>query len=134
MSLSTDDVIAIQLLTARYNFAVDSCDGEAFAACFTPEGRFFNGDALLAEGHAALSAFAASLVERAPMRHVTTSILPDGDGATATCRMYCHLFSNSPERGFHLMIQGVYLDRLARMRGEWLFVERRFEADRNRQA
>jgi actinorhodin biosynthesis protein ActVIA len=39
-TLSTQDYIDIQQLYAKYNDAIDSGDGEAYAATFTPDGVF----------------------------------------------------------------------------------------------
>jgi len=38
--LSTQDYIDIEQLYATYNHAIDSGDGEAWAATFTPDGTF----------------------------------------------------------------------------------------------
>jgi hypothetical protein len=38
MGLTVEDQLAIQALAARYNFAIDTGDGEAFAATFVEKG------------------------------------------------------------------------------------------------
>ena len=81
MSLSTQDTLDILQLYARYNTAIDTGDGEAFAACFVPEGVFNPGHGLL-EGHAAIAAFAVDTHKNMPlMRHDATNIVIDGAGA-----------------------------------------------------
>ena len=40
--LTTQDYIDIQQLYARYNIAIDTGDGEGWAATFTPDGVFNN--------------------------------------------------------------------------------------------
>jgi hypothetical protein len=129
VSLTTDDLVEINRLMAQYNFAVDGFDGAAFAACFTSDGRFFNGKELLAEGNEGLRAFPPTLARLGRIRHVTTSILAEGNGATAESRAYCQLLNSSKERGIYIMTQGIYRDRLVKTDGRWRFAERRFEAD-----
>ena len=129
MSLSTADVLEIERLIARYCFAVDECDGEGLAGCFSETGRFLNGTELLAEGRDGLRAFAATLGTRGQLRHITTSILPEGDGDTASSRAYCQVYAIDPDRGPYVLSQGVYRDRLRKLAGRWLFEERRYVAD-----
>ena len=51
--LATQDYIDIQQLYARYNIAIDTGDGEGWAATFTPDGVFNNTN----KGHDALVQF-----------------------------------------------------------------------------
>jgi hypothetical protein len=80
MALTTEDQLAIQGLAARYNFAVDSGDGEAFAATFVEAGVLDLGPTQI-EGRPALQEFAEHFptTRRSP-RHVS-DILSKEDGA-----------------------------------------------------
>ena len=129
MSLPAADLLEIERLIARYCFAVDECDGEALAGCFLETGRFLNGAELLAEGHDGLRAFAATLGTRGQLRHITTSILVEGESETASSRAYCQVYAVDPDRGPYVLSQGVYSDRLRKHEGRWVFEERRYVAD-----
>src|SRR5262245_64641384 len=51
--LTTDDLVEIQQLYAKYNWALDSGDSQGYAATFTPDGVFNNN-----VGHDAIVKFA----------------------------------------------------------------------------
>jgi uncharacterized protein (TIGR02246 family) len=113
MGLTVEDQLAIQALAARYNFAIDTGDGEAFAATFV-EGGVLNGAGSETEGRAALAAFAVGFAGsvRGP-RHVVTNMVIDGDGkATST-----------------VLAIGGYDDTLSKEDGTWRFVRRSFTLD-----
>jgi hypothetical protein len=129
MPLSTADVVEIQGLIARYCFAVDACDGEAFSGCFAETGRFLNGTELLAQGHEGRCAFVSTLGTKGQLRHITTSILPEGEADAGTSRAYCQVYASDAERGPYVLSQGVYHDRLSKKTGRWLFEERCYIAD-----
>lgn len=127
MALPVEDVIAIQQLVARYNFAVDDGDGETFAACFAPDGVFHLGETVI-EGREALDAFARGVPARLNTpRHISTNLLVDGDGDRATLRAYVRVFV-LPQSGAEpvLRTQGRYDDALVRQDGGWVFTTRRF--------
>jgi uncharacterized protein (TIGR02246 family) len=127
MPLSTDDLIRIQQLYARYNTAIDTGDGEAFAACFVPEGRFNPGHGLL-EGHAAIAAFAVDTHKNMPlMRHDATNIVIDGDGDEARGSAFLIGYLAGP--GYKVIVTGRYRDQLTRTRDGWRFVDRQFSMD-----
>jgi hypothetical protein len=124
-------------LCARYNFAVDNGDPEAWADTFTEDGVFCairNGIEVLSfRGAEALRANARSNRERKARgrhgRHFSTSHISEGDGDRATHRSYClHLVvesGNAPT--VHVM--GTYSDTLKRVNGKWRFVRREFTED-----
>jgi hypothetical protein len=129
MVLPTDDVIAIQSLVARYNFAVDEGDPEGFAGCFTHGGEFSWAENEY-HGRDELVAFAKTLGGSGQMRHVVTSALTDGDRERATMRSYCHVTSIGDDGKPFITVQGVYEDELTRTGGGWLFTKRRFTSDK----
>ncbi|MGA2305094.1 MAG: nuclear transport factor 2 family protein [Acidimicrobiales bacterium] len=130
MGLTVEDQLAIQGLTARYNFAIDTGDGEAFAAAFVENG-VLDAAGQVTEGRAALAdyarAFAGSV--RAP-RHVITNLVIDGDGTFATLKAYLQLsiMSGEPPQSTVLAIGG-YDDTLSKEDGTWRFVRRVFTID-----
>ncbi|MHB1583570.1 MAG: nuclear transport factor 2 family protein [Acidimicrobiales bacterium] len=134
MPLTIEDRLEITELVARYNHAVDSGDGEAFAGTFTDDGALDVG-ARVIEGRAALAAFAAQLPEnvRAP-RHIASNLLIDGNDGAATLSAYVQMFSltGDPPRQA-VAASGLYDDRLVKIDGRWRFERRVFVADRDRE-
>jgi len=71
--MSTDDIVAIQQLVARYNMAIDDGDGDEFAATFTEVGELVIPDATFS-GREALATMGASAKEReVQVRHWVNS-------------------------------------------------------------
>jgi uncharacterized protein (TIGR02246 family) len=130
MGLTVEDQLAIQGLASRYNFAIDTGDGEAFAAAFV-EGGVLNAAGQVTEGRAALADFARSFAGsvRAP-RHVITNLVIDGDRNSATLKAYLQLsiMSGEPAQSTVLAI-GEYNDTLSKEDGTWRFVRRTFTID-----
>ena len=82
--LSTQDYIDIEQLYSTYNHAIDSGDGEAWAATFTPDGTFNK-----FAGHDQLVGFIQQWKEKMSggnRRHWNTNlrIVPSKDGASAS--------------------------------------------------
>ena len=132
MALSTEDVLAIHELAARYNHAVDSGDGVGFAATFTDEGALVSGERI--QGRAALTAFAQGLPSRLPKtRHVVSNLVVEADPIdpdAATLRAYLALYAGVGEGGAPALVGlGTYADTLRREDGRWRFAERVFTAD-----
>src|SRR5215475_12441277 len=79
--LTPDDLVEIQQLYARYNWALDSGDSQGYAATFTPDGVFNNN-----VGHDAIVKFADGFHAGlgAHVRHWNTNLLiqPSASGAT----------------------------------------------------
>ena len=127
MPLTTDDVIEIQMLYARYNTAIDTGDGEAFSGCFIPAGVFDPGMGAL-EGHEAIAEFGTSTHKNMPlMRHNATNIVIDGDGTNATGSAFLIGYLAGAE--YKVIVTGRYRDTLTKTGEGWRFVERTFHAD-----
>ncbi|HMD46125.1 MAG TPA: nuclear transport factor 2 family protein [Acidimicrobiales bacterium] len=129
MGLTTDDVVAIQQLVARYNHAVDSGDGPAFADTFTDDGVLDAGQPI--EGRDALESFAKSVGAGFPNpRHIASNIVVEGSGDQATLKAYVQMYASLGEPpSQQIMASGRYQDSLARIDGDWRFVRRTFVAD-----
>ena len=96
--LSTQDYIDIEQLYATYNHAIDSGDGEAWAATFTPDGTFNK-----FAGHDQLVGFIQQWKEKmngGNRRHWNTNlrILPSKDGASASVFLMLVDVSTKPPR------------------------------------
>ena len=130
MGLTTDDQLAIQGLSARYNQAIDSGDAAAYTDTFVETGVLDAG-VLQLEGRAALGRFAAGFPSsaRAP-RHVTSNLVIDGDGTEATLDAYVQMYVLTGEPATQVLAaSGKYSDRLTKADGTWRFVRRTYTAD-----
>jgi uncharacterized protein (TIGR02246 family) len=130
MALSAEDQLAIRDLAARYNHAIDSGDGIAYAGTFVDDGLLDAGE-LVVRGRDALEEFATSFAGsvRAP-RHIATSLVVDGEGDHAELRAYVQMFAMVGEPPRHeVTVSGTYSDTLARVGGAWRFVRRTFTRD-----
>lgn len=127
MPLPTDDIVAIQQLYARYNTAIDTGDGEAFAACFVPDGVFNPGHTLV-EGREAIAGFAVDTHKNLPlMRHDATNVVIDGDGDRATGSAFLVGYLAGPDH--KVIVTGRYRDQLVRTADGWQFTDRQFAPD-----
>lgn len=129
MSLSTDDLVEIQHLYARYNTAIDTGDGKTFAECFSDHPHFDSGLSVI-EDLEGIAGFAVQTHSAMPgMRHNSTNIVIDGkttgDGATASAFLIGYLVDG----GYKVIVTGRYLDELAQTEGGWRFTKRVFRAD-----
>lgn len=119
--LTALDYAEIQQLYAKYNYAIDSGDGEAYAATFIPEGEFNT-----FKGHEALKGFIKNYTENmngAMRRHWNTNLLIEGDGKTAQAKVYLMLMelnTTPPSIG----ITAVYNDSLIKTADGWRFSKR----------
>ncbi len=114
----------IRELLARYCFALDADRFEEMAALFTPDGvwetAFGTGT-----GRTGIIAQAQSISTGARPRrvHLTTNIVIEIAGDTATVRSNWALVQNSPH-GPTIGSGGGYSDRLAKLDGHWYFKHR----------
>lgn len=134
--LTTGEQLAIQQLYARQSHAIDSGDGRAWAACFTPEGAFRSptyGEPVV--GTAALTAFVEDFARAAAeggvvRRHWTTALALDADGPDAVAaRCYAMVLATAPGERPVIERCVVFDDRLVRRDGDWLIDERRVSVD-----
>jgi hypothetical protein len=139
MKISAEDREAIRELTARYDFAIDMGDYEAYANTFTVDGTFWvdgfgEGSTVGGRhtGRPALFEFAKLNYEayQGYLRHWNngTAII-EGDGDRAVMRSYMIGITTGMLGEAHILETGVYYDRLRKIDGDWLFEERHFIAD-----
>lgn len=133
VSVSTyaEDRAQIENLQARYLFAMDFRDPEAYARTFTENGVLDFGGGKI-EGRQAIHDMVASTRDRAASqqpgegppkgRHSITSMVIDVNGDRATAVAYWFLMVNdNPERKTELNSFGHYEDELVKVDGQWLF-------------
>jgi SnoaL-like domain len=92
--LSPLDRLEIRELAARYSWADDTADGEAFAAVFTPDGGF-GSTRHTVTGHAELAALGRSIAPAPPagIQHWVTNMVIEGDFERARSACYFVLHS-----------------------------------------
>lgn len=132
------DRAEIENLQARYMFALDWQDGEAYAATFAEDGALDwargivkGRDAIRSE----MATFRATMfgggvpaVSGPPvrLRHFISNLVLKIDGERASGRAYWFEVKNDgPERSVRIIGYGHYDDELVRVNGEWLFKSRR---------
>ena len=130
-----EDRAQIEDLQARYLFALDFRDAEAYAATFTEDGVLdygagkIVGRKAIAEMVAGMRATAerqraadTSGLRPAAGRHNISNIVLEvnGDRARGTAYWF-HMGNANPERGAQLNSFGHYEDELVKVNGEWLF-------------
>jgi hypothetical protein len=125
--LTTQDYIDLQQLYARYNMAIDSGDGEAWAATFTPDGVFNTTNV----GHDALVQFVKDWREKrdgANRRHANSNLLytPTDTGARGTCYL---ILLDIGVRPAAIAMTGVYDDVIVRTPRGWRFTSRTVRID-----
>jgi ketosteroid isomerase-like protein len=128
--MSQDDIArdkaAIAELIARYNYAIDHNDYQGWADTFAPDGVFVGIIGRFA-AHKELDKFIASvksLMAASPnLRHYVTNVLPDINGNEARCTSFL-LMTSTKDGVSTIALAGEYEDRLVKLNGQWLFLER----------
>ena len=125
--LTTEDYIEIEQLYATYNHAIDSGDGEAWAATFTPDGTFNT----RFTGTEALVGFIKMWKEKmngANRRHWNSSlrITPSAEGANGTVMLMLLDVGTKPAS---IVSTGMYTDALVKTANGWRFKTRAVKTD-----
>ena len=117
----------IRELLARYCFHLDVDEFDAMAALFTPDGIW---DTAFATGRGrdgiAAQARAIATGPRPRRVHLTTNIVIELNGDSASVRSNWLLFQNTPA-GPAIGSGGAYDDQLVKVDGRWLFRHRRID-------
>jgi ketosteroid isomerase-like protein len=123
-----EDELAIRALTARYNHAFDDGDAEAFADCWTDDGRMIHE---VAGSHGGREAFLESCrLYDGQVVHMTSDAIIeiDGDSATQDCSFV--VFTRAKDRSSNeYFMTGRYVDELKRSAVGWKFHRRRTKRD-----
>jgi len=130
MPLSVEDHIAIQGLYARYNHAIDSGNGPAWANCFTPDGTFTSATGTFT-GREQLKSFGNAFATRMKARHWTNNLVIEGDGATAKGTCYLMLLRLAPgeQPPANILVTAIYRDELGHTAEGWKFTSRTVVGD-----
>ncbi|MCZ2109912.1 MAG: nuclear transport factor 2 family protein [Dehalococcoidia bacterium] len=126
--LSTEDILAITQLYARYNHAIDSGNGAGWAATFTPDGTFSSASGTFT-GTEQLTAFATGFSQRLKARHWTNNLVIDGaenGGATGSC--YLMLLALQEGKA-NILTTAIYKDQLVKAGDTWKFASRTVVGD-----
>lgn len=130
------DRAEIEDLMARYLFAIDYFDWDAYVATFTPDGEleFASGTSTGREAiREAVTNFSAGIGrfyhtedgEMAKLRHVVlqSSIRVEGDRAWGRT-LWVEMANNGPGDEMKMGTYGLYEDEFARLDGQWLIARR----------
>jgi uncharacterized protein (TIGR02246 family) len=127
--LTALDRLEIEELAARYCWADDTGDGEAFAAVFTPDGVFAS-RRHNATGHAELAALGRSIAPPRPagIQHWVTNMVIEGDDQQANVKFFFVLHRVDAAGVISSSGAGYYHDQVVKLDGQWLFARRHFRA------
>ncbi len=124
-TLTTQDLIEIQQLYARYNLTLDAGDAEGYASTFTPDGVFNTN-----VGHDAIVKFANTFHAGlgGHVRHWNTNlmILPSAGGASGQVYLVLVDFATTPAT---IAASGSYADELVKTAEGWRFKKRAVRID-----
>jgi hypothetical protein len=124
-ALAAQDLVDIQQLYAKYNWALDSGDSEGYASTFTPDGVFNNN-----AGHDAIVKFADTFHAGlgAHVRHWNTNlmILPTAEGASGQVYLVLVDFGTKPAS---IVTSASYSDELVKTAQGWRFKKRATKGD-----
>lgn len=128
--LTTDDRLEIQQLYSKYNHAFDFGKGEAWAACFTPDGVFESQMSGKVNGSAALTEFGTAFSQRLKARHWTNNLVvePAEGGASGTCYLMLLRLAKD-DKPTSMAATAVYNDRLVKTGDGWRFASRSVTGD-----
>ena len=130
-NLTPEDRFAIKDLLARYGWALDTGDVEAFVGCFAPDGVMIEEvyeDPDVWEGRDGIRALAEhyrSIPHFPGRQHYAANVLvtPTGEGR-AHVRSFALVTECQGEPPFKLRFCGYYDDELVRLDGQWHFAKR----------
>jgi SnoaL-like protein len=139
MPLTLEDREEIRGVIARYDFAIDLGDPEAYANCFTEDGVFLHtgageksGMAGKYTGRKELHDFCKSVYEFAEgqLRHWNNGVqILEGDGETAEMRSFIIGFTVGVYPVPKIFETGIYYDKFRKVNGKWYIAFRNFRCD-----
>ena len=130
MPLTLEDRAEIHDLYARYAHAFDDADADAWAALFTPNGRFSPPGVDAVIGTEALREFVATRSSNLPgMRHVIANVVVGTDGDRVSGRAYFVCFRLGGDGHLRMRNFGRYEDTFALHAGAWRIASRDVVSD-----
>ena len=128
MALTTDDLVEINHLYAKYSHALDGGLTELFLSVWAPDGTFTQ-EGRTRRGHEELRVMGSrDPSEVGRHRHFISNIMIDGDGDQATGACYLYLTRDVKQEP----LIGIYSDTLVKLDGRWVFKTREVKGDPNR--
>ena len=123
--LTSDDLVEIQQLYAKYNWALDSGDSQGYAATFIPDGVFNNN-----VGHDAIVKFADTFHAGigSHVKHWNTNLMitPSATGASGQVYLVLVDYATKPPTIF---TSATYADELVKTSQGWRFKKRTTKGD-----
>jgi 3-phenylpropionate/cinnamic acid dioxygenase small subunit len=125
----TEDLLAIQQLSAKYALAVDQGRFEDWLATWDENG-VFEGAAGKFEGAVGLKKLIPILAVRARgKKHVITNLVTEVTGNQAS--QTCYMLITDNEKQPVILGTATYFDQLIKNKNLWQFVSRKIEFDQN---
>jgi hypothetical protein len=123
-SLTADDRLEIMDLLARYAYAMDGTDPQAFLACFIADAEMDIGYRTV-KGEAEMREFADYFAAKPgrPWYHHITTISIEGDADQARSRSYMLMTDLDGEGRTRHAGCCNYLDEFVKQNGRWLFAK-----------
>jgi uncharacterized protein (TIGR02246 family) len=127
--LTADDRFAILDLMARYAWAIDTGDVEAYVACFSP-------DAVLSmrgvpnRGHDAIRTYVTGVENRPDFpgrQHHHDEVRIEGDGERCSVKSYSTISQRFEDGETKIVFAGIYRDVVVKLDERWLFAERHWD-------
>jgi 3-phenylpropionate/cinnamic acid dioxygenase small subunit len=130
MSLTMEDRAALHDLYARYAYAFDGADPEAWSALFTADGVFAPPGIDPVVGTEELQSFVELRAKGLPgMRHLMANVLVEETSEGARGQAYFLCIRLSEDGKFRLRNSGRYEDEFAREDGSWKIARRTVVAE-----
>jgi ketosteroid isomerase-like protein len=130
--LTADDRFGLFDLFARYAWAYDCGDAQAYAETFTTDGVLADENDLRAVGRPAIAEAIKSFFEmRGPnvWQHHNNHLRISGDSESCTVHSYWAVLAHHADNTLGVDSLGWYISRCRRVDGVWLFAERTFFMD-----
>ena len=129
MKMTADDRLDIFDLFARYTWAYDCGDVDAYAETFTPDGVVEGvGGFRRAQGHDAIRDFARfflALRGERGWQHYNDHLRIEGDGQQCSVHSYWTVLETSPDKAsHHVAATGYYVSQCVKRDGGWYFTHR----------
>ena len=124
--LAADDRLAILDLMARYAWAIDTGDVEAYVACFTAD-AVLSMRGVANQGHEAIRTYVTGVVSRAEFpgrQHHHNEVLIEGDSENCSVKSYSTISQRFEDGESRIVFSGLYRDVVVKQEGRWLFAER----------
>lgn len=127
--LTADDRLAIFELMARYAWAIDTGDVEAYVACFTAN-AVLSMRGMPNRGHEAIRTYVSGVVNRPDFpgrQHHHNEVLIEGDGERCSVKSYSTISQRFEDGESRIVFSGLYRDVVVKQDGRWRFAERHWD-------